>query len=277
MDIAKIRKQIQLKKSKQEYDASMVSIIKDIVKAEGIGGLFVGLPLKCCHTVISTFCFFYISTFLRHRIGGKLSTKGHLLLNSVAGAVNMSITLPLEVLTTKQQTGAEGKAWRKVYDQYGIRGFWRGYVASLVLVSNPAINFTIFDMCKARLQRMIMLKNGVLYVRALTMLQAFLLGIFAKSIATVCTYPLIRAKVIMQAQKKNKGSNEMGNSLVQVLFNIGRVNGVGGYFKGCYAQLFNTALKSALLLMTKEQITKYTMQILYKLEKNKNKLRVNVK
>jgi hypothetical protein len=56
--------------------------------------------------------------------------------------------------------------------------------------------------------------------------------------------------------------------MLQVLKRIGELEGSSGYFKGCSAQLFNTVLKSALLLMTKEQITKYTMRVLYMLRRD---------
>ncbi|TDH74339.1 hypothetical protein CCR75_004622 [Bremia lactucae] len=90
-------------------------------------------------------------------------------------------------------------------------------------------------------------------VSSLTVLEAFLLAAIAKAAATILTYPFIRAKVLLQAQKSDNAHANMYTSIVEVLQGIGELEGLRGYFKGCSAQLFNTVLKSALLVMTKEQ------------------------
>ena len=115
---------------------------------------------------------------------------------------------------------------------------------------------------KLKLQLHHRMLTGGTRLKSLSMREAFVLGAIAKTIATLFTYPLIRAKVLMQASKK-EDEQTLGHTLPQVLVGIGKVDGIQGYYKGCGAQLFNTVLKSALLLMTKEQITKYTMRVLY--------------
>jgi hypothetical protein len=51
-------------------------------------------------------------------------------------------------------------------------------------------------------------------------------------------------------------------TMTQVLSLLWSRDGVAGLFKGCDAQLFNTVLKSALLLMTKEQLDQWTTRLL---------------
>jgi len=167
---------------------------------------------------------------------------------------------------------------KEIYAEDGLASFWKGFIPSLVLVSNPSINYTIFDKLKLQLQHSKMAASNANRVSSLTALEAFMLAAIAKAVATIVTYPIIRAKVLMQAQKKQvagqqKSSHghhhaEMGNSMLQVLKRIGELEGPSGYFKGCSAQLFNTVIKSALLVMTKEQITKYTMRVLYLLRRD---------
>lgn len=284
-----------------------------IYRSEGVEGLFAGLSSKMVHTYVSNFAYFYWFSFLKsaaaRRSNKPIGTGTSLAIGAIAGALNMTMTLPLEMINTRAQilpsdsededgdapnaVPADDKAphvvhhksmlelAREIYAEDGVLSFWKGFVPSLVLVTNPSINFTIFDKLKLRLQTSRMLATGAKRVASLTAMEAFVLAAIAKAIATVLTYPVIRAKVLMQAQKKQIEESadaphhhhhhhhaDMGNSMVQVLKRIGELEGPSGYFKGCSAQLFNTVLKSALLVMTKEQITKYTMRVLYALRKN---------
>lgn len=277
-----------------------------LYRSEGVEGLFAGLSSKVVHTVFSNFAYFYWYSFLKQAVerrSGKAITTGmNLIIASLAGALNMSMTLPLEMINTRAQIEpsddedeagestdvVESQAkpvipqhkgiWaltREIYAEDGLLSFWKGYIPSLVLVSNPSINFTIFDKLKLRMQTAKMAASKATRLASLTAWEAFLLAAIAKAIATIVTYPVIRAKVLMQAQKKHieggkhhHHSAEMGDSMVQVLKRIGEVEGPQGYFKGCSAQLFNTVLKSALLVMTKEQITTYTMRVLYALRRD---------
>lgn len=108
----------------------------------------------------------------------------------------------------------------------GIGRFWRGFAPSLILTCNPAINYTAFDVLKALWLRRrdaaaaasassgaggvgsgaaaagagtgtgvgpVQGRSGVF----LNPLEAFLIAAAAKSLATLVTYPLIRAKVVL--------------------------------------------------------------------------------
>lgn len=319
LDVVKTRRQVDVDNSKEEGEQDEEAKAKAleqrkkkarnllvacwlIYRQEGVEGLFAGLSSKVVHTVSSNFAYFYWYSFLKTAVekhsSTPITTGMSLLMASTAGALNMSMTLPLEMINTRAQilpsddesSDAEEKGEQKpqrrtmwglakeIYAEDGLLSFWKGFIPSLVLVSNPSINYTIFDKLKLQLQHSKMAASNAKRVSSLTALEAFILAAIAKAVATIVTYPIIRAKVLMQAQKKQiagqqKGSGhhhhaEMGNSMLQVLKRIGELEGPGGYFKGCSAQLFNTVLKSALLVMTKEQITKYTMRVLYMLRRN---------
>jgi hypothetical protein len=328
LDVVKTRQQVDVDGASNTENSSheltkkknMWMVCYALYQTEGLEGLFAGLSSKILHTVFSNFAYFYWYSFLvqsyEKKSGKKISTGWNLILASLAGALNMSMTLPLEMINTRacvqandnekegeeeQEKGFDGKDGsasyskptskvqhhksmleisKEIYAENGIFSFWKGFIPSLVLVSNPSINFTVFDRLKLQLQRLRMKKTGAKRLASLSALEAFVLAAVAKAIATIVTYPVIRAKVLMQAQKSTKEEKkpkstsshpihtvDMGNSMIQVLQRIGEVEGPSGYFKGCQAQLFNTVLKSALLVMTKEQITKYTMRVLYALSR----------
>ncbi|CAM9147566.1 unnamed protein product [Ectocarpus sp. 12 AP-2014] len=98
----------------------------------------------------------------------------------------------------------------------GLGRFWRGFAPSLILTCNPAINYTAFDILKAlwlrRRDAAAAAAGAVSSTTAgssaagtsgggtegfLNPLEAFVVAAAAKSLATLVTYPLIRAKVVL--------------------------------------------------------------------------------
>lgn len=85
-------------------------------------------------------------------------------------------------------------------------------------------------------------------------MDAFLLGLFAKFVATIATYPVIRAKVMLMVTSEK--------SMVAVLCRSYKEHGVRGLYKGCNWQLIHTVLKSALMMMVRENITAGTQRVI---------------
>ncbi|CAM9705859.1 unnamed protein product [Discosporangium mesarthrocarpum] len=95
--------------------------------------------------------------------------------------------------------------------------FWRGLVPSLILTCNPAINYSSFDLLKSlwttrvreRGEEEVGAQAGArgasMDPKYLGALEAFILAAAAKALATMLTYPLIRAKVVMMASCGRKG------------------------------------------------------------------------
>eukprot|EP00959_Pyramimonas_sp_CCMP1952_P135538 2835778-Pyramimonas_sp.AAC.2 len=72
---------------------------------------------------------------------------------------------------------------------YQVAEMYRGLGAAIILTTNPAIQYTVFE----QLRQWILKPEGD--AMGLSTLTAFNLGALAKSIATFVTYPLVRAKV----------------------------------------------------------------------------------
>ncbi|KAF2316886.1 hypothetical protein GH714_042227 [Hevea brasiliensis] len=152
------------------------------------------------------------------------------------------------------QTLTEG-TWSDAFDGLGI---------SLLLTSNPSIQYTVFDQLK---QRLLKGKEDAAdkgsSVEALSAFAAFVLGAISKSAATFITYPAIRCKVMIQAadsddDENKKGQPKSSKTVPAVVCEIWRREGFLGFFKGLQAQILKTVLSSALLLMIKEKITRST-------------------
>ncbi|THU66016.1 hypothetical protein C4D60_Mb05t09770 [Musa balbisiana] len=176
---------------------------------------------------------------------------------------------PLDTASSRMQTSAFGKSkglwetlsegyWSEAYDGLGI---------SLLLTANPAIQYTVFDQLKHKLLRnqssKVVPASKESSPATLSAFSAFLLGAISKSVATVLTYPAIRCKVMIQSADTEDKSNMDNQSkphktMVGALSSIWNKEGIPGFFKGLEAQIVKTVLSSALLLMIKEKISKYT-------------------
>ena len=86
---------------------------------------------------------------------GPPSTATELALGAIAGAIAQLCTIPVAVVTTRQQTQSKFErkglmdTAREVIDgEDGVFGLWRGLKASLVLVVNPAITYGAYERLK---------------------------------------------------------------------------------------------------------------------------------
>jgi hypothetical protein len=129
---------------------------------------------------------------------------------------------------------------------------WKGLIPALLLCSNPSIHYTAYDVLKNRLllSRSYNRGNGT----RLSMSQSFVLGLVSKFVATIVTYPLIRAKVILMVTSETS----MVSSLIRSYKEEG---GIKGLYRGCDWQLIHTLLKSALMMMVRESITEHTHRL----------------
>ena len=138
--------------------------ISRIVAEEGSSGLYAGISGSLIGVASTNFAYFYWYTIVRalysqySRGNQTPSTAVELCLGAAAGAVAQIFTIPVAVVTTRQQTAS--KADRKgllatarevIEGPDGVTGLWRGLKASLVLVVNPAITYGAYERLKTAL------------------------------------------------------------------------------------------------------------------------------
>lgn len=124
---------------------------------EGIRGLYSGVNGSLIGVASTNFAYFYWYSVVRtlyvsSQASPKLpSTATELSLGAVAGAAAQLFTIPVSVVTTRQQTQPMGDrkglldTGREVHSEDGWTGLWRGLKASLVLVVNPAITYGAYQ------------------------------------------------------------------------------------------------------------------------------------
>jgi Mitochondrial carrier protein len=261
--------------------------------SKGVVHNFAGWKVKVLHTAAATFCYFYLYSFLlslhrarsRRRKGqpvgpGKVSNAARLLLSAAAAVLNTLLTLPLDGISSRQQVlpqsccddgkvaaAALSPDRQQPRSRILVSELWRGLVPSLMLCANPAINYTVYDALKDRvLRHRPKSQQSPRGKPQLSALQAFVLGVIAKFVATLVTYPLIRAKVLLMVGTNDEDAGNVPPSssssssavatLLQCLADDYRHHGIrGGWYRGCSLQLVHTLLKSALLMAIKEKIT----------------------
>ncbi|CAG8435593.1 3699_t:CDS:2 [Ambispora gerdemannii] len=210
LDIIKTRLQVQSKpkytdqnqESETSYYNSTSDAIYKILSTEGIAGLYAGLPAGLIGVASTNFAYFYwysiIRLYYQRTRTPNPSTAAELFLGALAGALAQIFTIPVSVITTRQQTVSAGErkdlsgTAKEIISEDGVTGLWKGLKPSLILCVNPAITYGAFERAKA-----IMLKRQG--GEELNPASAFWLGAFSKTVATVVTYPYIMAKG-MQAQ-----------------------------------------------------------------------------
>lgn len=87
----------------------------------------------------------------------------------------------------------------------------------------------------------------------LSAVEAFLLGIVARTIATVAVFPYLRAKVMLQSQKG--GGKNTDNSIPLMLLKMYQAGGMKSLFQGLGPELTRGIFSAAFMLMVKEKIT----------------------
>lgn len=168
LDIVKTRLQVQMKRKPsdtshhpadhQHYDGTIHAIMT-IMEHEGVAGLYSGLFGSLLGVASTNFAYFYwysvVRTVYTTRVqkgGANPSTAVELSLGAVAGALAQLFTIPIAVVTTRQQTqpkserkGLLATAQEVADGEDGYAGLWRGLKASMVLVVNPSITYGAYQ------------------------------------------------------------------------------------------------------------------------------------
>ena len=125
----------------------------------------------------------------------------------------------------------------------GKEKLWAGTVASLVLVSNPAIKFTTYEYLK----RIILPLNET----QLSPLKAFLIGALASAVATVITYPV----QVVQTKSRHGGENLPKNAnFLQMFRYIVSTFGPRYLYKGLEVKLIQSIVTAGFMFLTYEKI-----------------------
>lgn len=220
---------------------------------------------------------------------GSVGMFSSLLVAALSGCLNVLLTNPIWVVVTRMQTHTKtlktakdgepldpiteipptaaddiivprltdvhyygtGHAVQELYDESGLLGFWRGVMPTLIMVSNPSIQFMIYESLLKRIRaKRALNKQGL---ESVTALEIFLLGALAKLGATVVTYPLLVVKSRLQAKQETDRAQQYTGTLDAIAKTI-RYEGLSGLYKGMSTKIVQSVLAAAILFMIKEEL-----------------------
>ncbi|KAK0190966.1 mitochondrial carrier domain-containing protein [Armillaria mellea] len=263
----------------------VVQAVLDILKREGITGLYSGLNSSLLGIAVTNGVYYYFyersrGAILKSRVGGKgLSTIESIITGLIAGSATTIISNPIWVVQTSQavrtlnegSSNASGRPKRPgfmetvrgILAKDGIRAFWRGIGPALVLVMNPVIQYTVFEQLKntliARRTAKLRLAGAVAATAILSDWDFFFLGAISKLIATASTYPYIVIKSRMQAGH----SSALGyKSTLDGLLTILQEESIHGLYKGVGSKLTQSVLTAAILFAGQRRIYEITKKAL---------------
>ncbi|CAL5337732.1 unnamed protein product [Camellia sinensis] len=200
LDTCKNKYQAEVRSHNRQKYRKIPDVYWEAISNHQVLSLYQGLGTKNLQSFIFQFIYFYGYSFFKKlylkKSGLKsIDTKANLVLAAAAGACTVIVTQPLDTASSRMQTSEFGKSkghwktlsegtWSEAFDALGI---------SLLLTTNPSIQYTVFDQLKQRLQRgQLSKKLGTESSSdSLSAVSAFVLGAVSKCIATCLTYPAI--------------------------------------------------------------------------------------
>jgi len=226
-------------------------VILQLVRDEGWTTLFRGGQSTLLSVAVSNFLYFYSFHGLKTLTGAKnQKAVKDLLFACVAGCINVLLTNPLWVVNSRlKMAGIKNDVQKykgtldgliKIAMEEGLGSLWNGTKASLMLVSNPAIKFTVYELLKRHYARVTgrQVKGG---------LWAFWLGCLATAAATVVTYPV----QLIQARARHDARSE---GMVRTAQRIVAQAGVAGLFRGLLTKLLQSMVAAGFMFMSYENI-----------------------
>lgn len=225
---------------------------------------------------------------------GTVGMLSSLVVAALAGCLNVLLTNPIWVVVTRMQTYIQAQrklanhtdeekgssesqvqifppsktvgtliaqpygtrlAVKDLYNEAGILGFWKGVLPTLIMVSNPSIQFTLYEgMLKQLRLRRASNQQGLTTVTAV---EVFLLGAIAKLGATVATYPLLVVKSRLQAKQAIGEDKELQyTGTLDAILKMIRFEGLAGFYKGMGTKILQSVFAAAVLFMIKEELVK---------------------
>ena len=290
-------------------NTTSVDYARNLYRSEGLGVFFDGMEVSAFQSAVEKACYFFAYTALKRGYAYATTTKGHnsnskqqlsafasVLLGCLAEWMHLPVTLPLDALTTAIQTSGGSKKkktmnsatdntdrqkthtvlalWMSLWKE---KSFYKGIQAYWILCFKPALQYTVFEQLKGWILRLRQIRGGKEGQRhrsaaQLSSGEAFLLGMFSRTVATLLVFPFLRAKVRMQSLNRTETSSLHPSSssvdpITPTIWELLTENyangGLKALYKGLGPELTRGVLSAALMMMVKERISGSVKNILH--------------
>ncbi|THF98405.1 hypothetical protein TEA_025693 [Camellia sinensis var. sinensis] len=289
-----------LKKEKRKLGA--IDRMSQVVNQEGWTQLYGGLTPSLVGTAASQGVYYYFyqifrnkaeAAALEHRkkgVGdGSVGMFSSLAVAALSGCINVLLTNPIWVIVTRMQTHTKksqpshpqsidsdeavlaavepppygtSHAIQEVYGEAGVSGFWKGVLPTLIMVSNPSIQFMLYETLLKKLKQRRALNNKD--NNGITALEHHLgdsaVG-FPREQQLRCYLPKAR----LQAKQVSGGDKRHHyKGTLDAIMKMVRYEGFYGFYKGMSTKIVQSVLAAAVLFMIKEELVRGARWLLTK-------------
>lgn len=253
-----------IKLQQQVYGGTAASVLKRLMAQKGLRGVYQGLIGCLIQTITSNVGFFVWQTvFVQLSLRKvqvtepgreKLGTVTALIVNMLAQQFNRLLTTPFDVVASVNQADPNSKGFFHTFYRIGSTGgmadLWRGLPVALLLSLNPALMFTLVGKLSDALKAV----RNTPPEGFLSSSDMFWISGISKAVATLLTYPLIRAKAVIQTT----GGDHQG--LWGMLAGIVRNEGWLSLYQGVWIMSYKTVLFNSLMMALKQKVSLLLMQ-----------------
>jgi glycerol-3-phosphate cytidylyltransferase-like family protein len=247
LDVVKLRQQV--------HGGSAMQILRGVLHNQGVAGLYKGLIGRLIQTITSNVGFFVwqtiaLQTVSQRLAGQKLGTGLSLVVNMLAQQFNRLLTNPVDVVANVNQADPNSKGFLRTFVYLARTGgratLWRGLPVALLLSLNPALMFTLVGKLSVLVKK---LRHSDAD-DSLAAADMFWISGVSKAIATLVTYPLIRAKARQQTLTSGDG---ITLGLWATLAAVFQAEGMAGLYSGVWMLSYKTVLFNSMMMSLKQQ------------------------
>jgi len=274
LDFLKVRVQVS------KAGVTQSQIVRQVLAESGVLGFYAGVGAKVTKSGLQKFIMFYLqnalsttyrSMFQSNALLARVDTIPYMIISWLGEILGLPIIIPIETIVTRLQTSTGGESIldhiQDIRNQPGgVLSLYKSFPAYFFTCMQPGIQFPVYEYLKSWRLRKQAQRKGILIGASelqLGWVESFVIGAISKGIAQIITFPFERTRSKFQALQKS-GSTA---SVISVMHGLYAEEGLGGMWKGVFADLYQGVLNAALMMMVKEQLTKTVKALVLGLRK----------
>jgi len=221
----------------------------EMLKKQGIKSLYSGFWSGFISQSTSYAVYFFVYRYTQKSLNPTQINKilKDLVTSLIASFVTLLVNCPIWTINSRlimdNRLGVVG-CFKKILKEEGFTGLYKGFSSSVILLSNPVIQFAGYELLKRKLGDT---NNALKYV---------VMASISKLVATVTTYPLqtIRTRTQLEASKQL--------SILEVIKDMVQNEGVLSLYKGQSSKLMQTLTNAALIMSIHEKLTRLMKDVI---------------
>ncbi|XP_065165542.1 solute carrier family 25 member 32 [Atheta coriaria] len=266
LDLMKIRFAVSDGRSAVPQYSSLTGAFYTIVKKEGVRGLYRGVAPNVWGSGSGWGCYFLFYNAIKNWIQADdadqpLGAKLHMLTAAEAGVLTLLVTNPIWVVKTRlclqyesdlKVTGTKHTYYKgmvdalvKIYQEEGVRGYYRGFIPGMFGVTHGALQFMTYEEMKAFYNQY----RSLPFDNKLTTMEYLTFAAMSKLVAAASTYPyqVIRARL--------QDQHHSYDGTWDCVRRTWRYEGTRGFYKGLAPYLLHVTPNICLVMLVYEKFT----------------------